>query len=147
MTLDEAHVLAANRAFFTAFSKRDPAAMASLWCQRAPVACVHPGWQALHGRDDVLASWDAILSHPESPNVDCSNERVHIVGDAAYVTCDETIGDSALVATNVFFREDGEWRIAHHHSSGVADDDDDDDDDGGEGEVVDPPPPDPKMLN
>ena len=74
MTLDEAHVLAANRAFFTAFSKRDPAAMASLWCQRAPVACVHPGWQALHGRDDVLASWEAILSHPESPKVDCSNE-------------------------------------------------------------------------
>jgi ketosteroid isomerase-like protein len=147
MTLDEAQVLAANRAFFTAFSLRDPVAMASLWCRRVPVACVHPGWQALHGRDDVLASWEAILSHPESPKVDCSNEQVHVVGDAAYVTCDEMIGESTLVATNLFFREDGEWRIAHHHSSGVADDDDDDDDDSEGGDEAEPSIPDPKLLN
>jgi ketosteroid isomerase-like protein len=138
MPSDEARVLAANRAFYTAFCKRDLPGMQALWAKRGEVSCVHPGWSALHGREDVLASWEAILGHPDSPKVECSNENASVIGEAAVVTCEETIGDGALVATNVFVREEGDWKLAHHHSSGVADDDDDDDEE---------TEPDPKMLN
>ncbi|MFI5300473.1 MAG: nuclear transport factor 2 family protein [Polyangiales bacterium] len=137
MPSDEARVLAANRAFYTAFCKRDLPAMQALWSKSAAVSCVHPGWSALHGREDVLASWEAILGHPDSPTVECLNENATVMGEAAVVTCEETIGDGALVATNVFVREEGSWKLAHHHSSGVADDDDDDEEH----------EPDPKMLN
>ncbi|MBO0736369.1 MAG: nuclear transport factor 2 family protein, partial [Alphaproteobacteria bacterium] len=40
-------VLAANLEFYRAFAARDLAAMDVLWAQRAPVACLHPGWTAL----------------------------------------------------------------------------------------------------
>ena len=48
---DEEAVLAANEEFYRAFAARDLAAMDALWAQETPVACVHPGWDALVGRD------------------------------------------------------------------------------------------------
>ena len=50
-----AQVLAANEAFYEAFRQRDMAAMEALWAQHAPVTCIHPGWEALVGRADVLS--------------------------------------------------------------------------------------------
>ena len=46
---DEEAVLAANEAFYRAFAARDFAAMDALWAAEAPVACIHPGWDALVG--------------------------------------------------------------------------------------------------
>ena len=51
---DEDEVLAANAAFYAAFANSDVKAMDSVWARRAPVACVHPGWEALVGRDRVM---------------------------------------------------------------------------------------------
>src|SRR5579883_2287878 len=62
-------VLAANGAFYAAFNARDMDAMASIWAARAPVACIHPGWNVLIGRDAVLDSWRGILSNPEQPRI------------------------------------------------------------------------------
>ena len=65
MTADtDAAVLAANAAFYSAFATRDMTAMSELWAAEAPVACTHPGWPVLLGRDDVLASWRGILENP-----------------------------------------------------------------------------------
>lgn len=113
-------VLEANEAFYRAFSARDADAMDALWAQHAPVACIHPGWDALDGRVQVVGSFRAILESGGAPHVRCSGASVHVVGDAAFVTCHEEVSGARLVATNVFVREDGAWRLVHHHSSPMA---------------------------
>ena len=60
-------VLFANEAFYRAFADRDIAAMEEIWASEAPVACIHPGWSPVIGRERVLASWRAILANPASP--------------------------------------------------------------------------------
>ena len=54
---EHAAVNFANEAFYVAFSTRDLEAMDALWARQAPVTCIHPGWNALTGRDAVMESW------------------------------------------------------------------------------------------
>jgi ketosteroid isomerase-like protein len=117
---DVAAVLTANRAFYRAFAARDLEAMAALWASEAPVACVHPGWDALRDRAAILKSWRNILGNPGSPAVLCENETAHVLGDVAYVLCHEVIEDAYLVATNLFVRERGQWKLAHHQAGPLA---------------------------
>ena len=120
-------VLAANEAFYTAFAARDVDAMEALWSQQAPVACIHPGWQPLHGRDSVLASWRDIMSSPTSPPIRCCDPVAHMLGAAAVVICTERFPGAELVATNVFVEENGAWKLVHHQAGGVARPNGDDD--------------------
>ena len=118
----EAEVRAANDAFYRAFRDRDIVAMERLWAATAPVACMHPGMGVVTGREPVLASWRGILRHPGAPSLSCSEVAVHLLGTSAFVTCLEgQEGKRArLIATNVFVREDGHWRLVHHHASPLA---------------------------
>ncbi|MGH7788100.1 MAG: nuclear transport factor 2 family protein [Candidatus Binatia bacterium] len=117
---EEAAVLAANAAFYGAFAAKDAAAMEAVWARHAPVACIHPGWQALRGREAVLASWRNILSGPGAPPITCVGAGAHVLGDTAYVICIERLPSVELIATNVFVREDGAWRLVHHHAGGIT---------------------------
>lgn len=117
---DEADVLEANQRFYAAFTNRDFAAMDGLWAAMAPVSCVHPGWMTLHGRSEVLNSWAAIISNPGQPRVIPGAATADIHGELAIVHCREFVAGTPLVATNIFVREGGEWRMLHHHSSPVA---------------------------
>jgi len=135
---DEERVLAANARFYSAFAAKDADAMAAVWARRSPVACVHPGWQPLHGRDAVLASWRSILSGPGAPAISCGDAVAHVLGDTALVLCIERIPGVELIATNILIREDGEWKMVHHHASDMAGappepEDDEDDADSGSG--------------
>jgi hypothetical protein len=121
-------VLDANSAFYRAFSSRDLEAMDCLWSRRTPVMCVHPGWDALRGRDEVMDSWRAILTGTESPKVGCSHAFAQVHGDVALVVCREHVEGGQLVATNVFVREQGVWRLVHHQASPLATDDEDNED-------------------
>ncbi len=126
---DDADVLSANAAFYAAFRGEDLGAMEALWARRAPVACIHPGWPALVGRDRVMASWQAIFLGG-APQIRCASARAHLLGDVAFVICGELLPEGQLVATNVFVREDGDWRIVHHQAAPVtapAGDDEDED--------------------
>lgn len=117
---DIAEVLAANQAFYSAFAAGDMAKMAAVWAERAPVACAHPGAPLLVGRETVLDSWQGILAAPERPEILCFSAQAHLLGAVAYVTCYERLGGqtgATLLATNIFAREGGRWRIAHHHAS------------------------------
>jgi ketosteroid isomerase-like protein len=116
----EIEVLEANEAFYRAFAQRDVEAMDALWSHRSPVACIHPGWDSLHGRVEVLGSFRAILGAGSSPRVRCTVAAAHVIGEAAFVTCHELVEGARLVATNVFTREDGAWRVVHHHASPLA---------------------------
>ena len=113
---DSDAVLAANLEFYRAFGARDVAAMEGLWAREAPVACIHPGWPALSDRAAVIESWRGILANPEAPRIACFDERVLLFGDAALVICEEELDGGTLIASNLFVREDGAWRIAHHQA-------------------------------
>jgi ketosteroid isomerase-like protein len=113
-------VLAANLEFYRAFTVRDLAAMDALWARNTPVACLHPGWTALTDRDAIMSSWSGILSNPEAQRIACFDERVMLYGDTALVLCEEELDGGTLVASNLFVREDGYWRIAHHHAGQIV---------------------------
>jgi ketosteroid isomerase-like protein len=116
----ELEVLEANEAFYRAFATRDANAMAAVWAEAHPVACIHPGWDVLDGRDAVLASWRGIFGSGDSPDVTCSLAEARVLGEAAFVTCHEEIGEGRLAATNLFVREGGAWRMVHHQATPIA---------------------------
>ena len=120
----EFDVLDANSAFYAAFAGRDLAAMDAVWASDAPVACVHPGWDALRGRDAVMESWRAILTGPGSPEIGCSHAFAQMIGNIALVVCREHVAGGDLVATNVFILEAGAWKMVHHQASPLATEDD-----------------------
>lgn len=113
-------VLAANREFYRAFAARDIGAMEDLWAIRSPVACIHPGWDIMTDRDEVLNSWQQILSHQDEVDIDCRNETPHVMDDVAIVLCNELLNGHVLAVTNMFRREDREWKMIHHQASPMA---------------------------
>ena len=115
-------VLAANQAFYKAFAARDMAQMEALWATGVSVACIHPGWNVLRGRELVIASWRSILGSENSPDVMCGNASAHVLGESAFVICEEQVADDVLIATNVFVRERGGWKMAHHQAAPIASD-------------------------
>jgi ketosteroid isomerase-like protein len=116
----ELDVLEVNEAFYRAFAQRDAEAMAALWAEAHPVACIHPGWDVLDGRDSVLASWRSILGSGGAPEITCSLAEARVLGELAFVTCHEAIGTGVLAATNVFVREAGTWRLILHQATPIA---------------------------
>ena len=115
-TGQQAAVLAANESFYRAFATRDLAAMDRVWAQEAAVACVHPGWAPLLGREAVMESWAGILGNPSSPNIRCVQPQASIYGQVAMVLCYEVVERGYLVATNLFVQESGVWKLFHHQA-------------------------------
>lgn len=115
---DDEAVLFANDRFYAAFTAKDMGAMESLWAENK-VLCIHPGWQPLYGREDVLESWRGILSEEQAPDIRCHAPQVTVLGDTAVVLCIEEIEGAFLCATNLFIREGVDWKLAHHHAGPV----------------------------
>jgi hypothetical protein len=42
-----------------------------------------------------------------------------VLGESAYVVCGEAVDGAELVATNLFVREDGAWKLVHHQAGPV----------------------------
>ena len=125
MNGDVAAVGEANAAFYWAHENRDISAMTSLWEHSDRVVCVHPGWPILRGWEAVIDSWRRILGGPGRNQFIITNEAVEVVGDVAWVTCDENLVapgmTGTVAATNVFVRAvDGQWLLVDHHGSPVG---------------------------
>ena len=116
---DEDAILAANAAYYRAFTIADFAAMSRIWADDN-VSCIHPGWPVLIGREAILESYREILRNPDQDRIDPRNETVMVAGDEARVICVEFVGGAALAATNLFKRIDGAWRMTHHQASPIA---------------------------
>jgi hypothetical protein len=117
---EEIAVLDANSSFYRAFARRDLRAMEGIWARGPAVACIHPGWDAVRGREEVMASWRAILAG-EAPAISCADASAEVLGGVAWVICRERIPDGPpVVATNVFVREEGAWRLLLHQAGLVA---------------------------
>lgn len=118
----------ANAALYTAFETGDVDLMEAVWDAEEPEAlvCVHPGWPMLRGRTNVLRSWSAVMAGTEYIQFFLTDVQVVVAADTAVVTCTENVltsadvGDNAaVVATNVFVRRRGGWRLLVHHGSPV----------------------------
>ena len=120
LSVDEVEVLAKNRAFYASFRERDLLSMDELWARQAEVVCVHPGWEPLFGRAQVMASWKALLEQSALQAVTCEGARVFVTGDSALVVCEEVLSNGRLSATNLFIREGGEWLLLHHQAGPIA---------------------------
>lgn len=118
---DHPALLFANDAFYRAFADRDIVAMAEVWAEVEPVSCLHPGWAPLIGRDVVLASFQAILDGPGAPQIEPQAAEAAVHGDVGIVICYERIGRDYLIATNMFRRDGGRWRLVHHQAGPVND--------------------------
>jgi ketosteroid isomerase-like protein len=116
---DEDAILAANAAYYRAFTTADFAAMSRIWADNN-VSCIHPGWPVLIGREAILESYREILRNPDQDRIDPRNETVMVAGDEAREICVEFVGGAALAATNLFKRIDGAWRMSHHQASPIA---------------------------
>ena len=124
---DREGVRAANARFYQAFESLDIAEMDRVWLHADQVACVHPGWQRLHGWDEVRQSWAAIFQSTSEMRFTITDVRVELAGDVGWVHCTENIlsetrgslAITAILATNVFERRAGRWLMVHHHASHI----------------------------
>lgn len=113
---EHAAVLFANDAFYLAFANQDLEAMEGIWAREIPVTCIHPGWDPLSGREEVMESWESILNNPTATHIACKNPTVRVFGEFSCVICHEVLDQGFLVATNLFVQEDGQWRMIHHQA-------------------------------
>jgi ketosteroid isomerase-like protein len=117
----------ANARFYRAFEALDLAEMDAVWAHGDHVRCVHPGWPLLRGWDEVRESWQRIFEHGGEMRFTLSDVHVNPGGELGWVTCTENIlseaGErvtvTAILATNLFERAAGGWRMIHHHASHV----------------------------
>ena len=124
-------ILFANEAFYTAFTSGNLTAMGELWGEGSGVTCIHPGWAPLTDRAAIMESWAAIMKSP--PPVAVQGAVVYAIEameamegvevlkaadgpTAAYVLCYEVIGEDTLVATNIYRKLAGGWKLYHHQA-------------------------------
>ena len=124
---DHNAIEAANAQFYRAFETLDIHEMDRVWAHGAHVKCVHPGWPLLVGWTAVRASWETIFANTAEMSFTLSNVEVVIASELAWVTCTENIlsetrgkiSVTSVLATNIFERSAGEWRMIHHHASHI----------------------------
>ena len=117
---DNDAILAANAAYYRAFSTGDVAAMGRIWADDG-VSCVHPGWPALVGRAAILESYRNILMSPSRVRIAHRDDTAIVAGQEARVLCVEIVeGTALLAATNLYRRLGGAWRMVHHQASPIA---------------------------
>ena len=125
---DEAAVARANEEFYNAFEALDMDRMEACWRHDDEVRCIHPGWDAMVGWPQVSRSWMAIFANSAYIQFFLTDVEVHVDADTAWVTCAENIlsggtgpevQDAKVLATNVFRRIGGRWRMVLHHGSPV----------------------------
>ena len=117
----------AENAFYEALERCDLEAMMAVWAEDEDIVCVHPAGQRLSGQDQVRASWAQLFAGGAHARVRVTPITtiggvmfaVHSVHEN-FVVEGARPGDPApatIVATNVYLRTAGGWRMIAHHAS------------------------------
>ncbi|MGB3405079.1 MAG: nuclear transport factor 2 family protein [Microcoleaceae cyanobacterium] len=122
---DSKIVLAANKAFYRAFEKKDIDAMSAVWSKGTACLCIHPGREVTQGWEAVKKSWEQIFHATQYLEIDLEVISVEVSGEIAYVVLVEkvmqVVGRKRLqaesMATNVFTKMADQWYLIHHHGS------------------------------
>lgn len=126
---DTAVLVAAQRRFYDAVERGDLDAMAELWKPGDDTVCVHPGFGQLRGTPTIVRSFALLMAQASYVQYVLTDEVVHLHGDTAVLGCTENVmlaghdepghgfDSSRAVATSVFVRAAGTWRMIVHHAS------------------------------
>ena len=99
--------------------------MEEIWSHAEDVTYLDPGGGYLVGWEEVLASWKAQAAMKLGGKVEATEMRITVGRDLAVTQNYETgenmdeegkIRKVSIRATNVFRKEDGEWKMIGHHT-------------------------------
>jgi ketosteroid isomerase-like protein len=108
----------------------DAAPRRALWSRNDPVS-VLGAWRNARGQDELDKLFAALArSFSDCTSYEVELQAFDVVGDMAYTAGFEHTSASVdgvprtytLRATQVYRREDGEWRVAHRHGDTVIED-------------------------
>ena len=105
-------------------AKGDASSMADVWSHEDDVTTMHPIGGREESWDAVKGSWEGVASMSEGGEVTRTDQLIRVTGDLAYELCTESAsmtiaGDQLSLegrATNVYRKENGEWKVVHHHA-------------------------------
>lgn len=106
----------------------DPAPRRALWSRNEPVS-VLGAWRNAHGQGEIDALFEALgASFSDCTSYAFEPRSYDVLGDMAYTEGFEHTSASVdgeprsytLRATQVYRREDGQWRVAHRHADPVS---------------------------
>jgi ketosteroid isomerase-like protein len=115
----------AELAFYRAFEALDLDHMGQIWSDAADTLCIHPGGGLLHGKTAIMQSWAEILGGAEKPAISIRpiqqlqglDLAVHLTEESIRPRGQGTGDATRVLATNVYRREQGGWRLVEHHAS------------------------------
>ena len=116
---EKTHILSVNDAFYKSFRSGNFEAMSELWHESNDVSVIHPNWPAIDGFEVVMDSWFRIMVESVPPKVFPENPVVLQTGNTAIVYCEENLGGSFTIASNIFRKIDGHWRMVQHVASSL----------------------------
>lgn len=114
----------AESTFYAAFEARNVDAMMAVWASGDGIACIHPLAAPLNGRAAVAAGWRSMFEAAGQFRVQI--ETVHEMREAEQVIRivreylvigQETGPRPPILATNVYRKAAGGWRMVLHHAS------------------------------
>ena len=117
----------AENAFYQALERCDLEGMMAVWAEDEDIVCVHPAGTRLTGQDQVRASWTQLFTGGPQARVQVSHLAalsgvmfaVHSVQENFSIEGARP-GDprpATIIATNVYLRTTGGWRMIVHHAS------------------------------
>jgi len=107
--------------FYEAFMHGDVNVIAAIWSADNAV-CVHPGSSIIQGHEAVIRSWQHILDHALSPDIDykvlnktqTESLAVHVVEEKIKTAQTQP---AVVISTNVYHKNSEGWQMLQHHSS------------------------------
>lgn len=116
--------LEAEEAFYGAFSAGDLDAMMDVWARGVALCCIHPQGPRLTTPESIRESWALILGQPVMRSFELRRREVSGTGDFRVHQLEEHISVPGtrfvappVLATNIYQRLDGSWRMITHHGS------------------------------
>jgi uncharacterized protein (TIGR02246 family) len=111
--------------FYDALKAADIEKLMDCWADDDNIVCIHPGGPRVVGNAAIRAAFDAVFGHegslqvhPESiRRVDTLTAAVHSVLERVEVMTTDGPARAYVLATNVFQKTLGGWRLVAHHAS------------------------------
>ena len=112
----------AERAFYQAFEDKNLDAMMAVWLEQGNLCCIHPGGERLQTWSEIRASWAAIFANDIDMRIETLETKFHLSEGVAIHYVKEQIHIAGVrrglvVATNVYSKQEGSWKMIAHHAS------------------------------
>src|SRR6187455_1981846 len=114
----------ASRAFYEAFEEGDVELMMRVWADDDEIFCIHPGGPRNIGPGAVRTAWQEIFGGSAKLKFQLEQQLFFVGASMAVQSVLEylQVGDEAklrgpAIATNIYTRTVGSWRMIAHHAA------------------------------